>query len=324
MQTFLPLSLEEKQIIKKRYRARDAHANQLMLIGGLLTFVALFLYLIELGVSGYRKDNIWMVILLPAAIVGLLLAAFIIKRKNYRLSKAAMLIDTKQCIKGYFKGVTPIADDKLRYHFSSFSLDVFLGINSSRELTIINPIHTLRDLELSIHIVNLPSFGNLLLKVFCNDQPFTGEETLPLTRADKSHIMPYALLAYRVIACLLLFIAGLVSFLASWNKQVLPFSIGIPVSIMLCAFIYRTILVLMSKNKMVLTTRITEKVNVWVTHGKRSSQECLYRLENGLLENYGRSDFQIGNYVRLSFLRKRNGTRGELFEVEKLTSKENL
>jgi len=309
MQTFQPLLPEETLILKKIYRSKNIITNASLVIGILCIIPALLLSL------HYEDDNFLLGFIIVLSTVGLLALFTSIRRraKNKRLFKTAFELNQKELITGYLKQVEIVKGNKLEYHFKGFSQEVNLTIRGA----LIQPFHTLTNIETTLHIVSLADGEHFLMKAVYDQPVFSGEIVTPFTAEDKKILDPWARSEAWIMAVFALVIGVIISLPVIFTPRLLIFTLGIPILICICVFIPGLVLFKISKYKILLTTRVTESITVYVKSGKYSTTQTWYRLDNGLLENFGRSDFQVGNTVCLYFLQKRNGKRGFLVNVEK-------
>lgn len=317
MQTSQLLSPEETGIIKKIYRAKAANVNTAFVLGYMLIFMGIFFSIIKIKL--HVKDSFFLVVIFFVSIMGLLslLSGIHARKKNKRLFKTALDGNKKEVITEYLKQVEIIKGNMLRYHFTGFSKDVSLAIRPLGKSTIIEPLQTLTNVMAELHFVSISPDENVLLKVLY-DQPVNTTETIaPLTAEDKNKLMPWSAPEYRVLLLVVLIVSGIMILVAGFDALASLITICIAALIVLCFFIPRIVLLKMHRNKILITTIITESLHVHVRAGKYSSRQTWYRIGNGLVEEYLTPDLQVGDIVHLSFIEKRNGSKGLLIDVTK-------
>ena len=307
-----PLSLEEKLIIKNIYSKKTLSAWSSIGIGitGILAA--------SLFTMWYESDTFLLILIIIFFTLGILAFITGIRKKtsNNHLLKAALKTDQKELSTGYLRQVEIIKPNTLRYHFAEFSKDVNLNTPG----TLIAPIQTLININMTMHTVSLPSGEELLLKALYEKPVFSGEIVSPFTTEDKNELKPIAQSEFRSVASIVLVIGGLMSLAGFITPWILIATIGIPIIIIICIYISGLALFFRMnyRNKILLTSRITESVSVWAKSGKYSTKQTWYRLDNGVLQNFGRSDLQAGNVVRFLYIEKKNGARGLLLGAEKI------
>jgi hypothetical protein len=307
-----PLSQEEKLIIKNIYRKKSLIANASMVIG-IISILAGTLF-----IMWYDNDTFLLILIIMFFTMGLLALFTGIRRKisNNRLIKTALEIDQNELTTGYLKQVEIINANTLRYHFNGFSKDVNLNTPGA----LIQPLETLRNINMTLHIVSLPSGEELLLKAMYDKPVFSGEIATPFTAEDKNTLWPIAKSEFRSIAYIVLIIGGFMSLAGFITPWILIVTMGIPIIVIICIFIagLSSFIRMNNRNKVLLTTRITESVQIWAKSGKYSSRQTWYRLDNGVLQAFGNSNLQVGNIVRFLYIQKKDGSKGLLLGVEKV------
>lgn len=321
MQTIQPLSQEEALILRKTYRDKIFYVNAAQVIGLICTLTGIFL--LWLNSLTPVADDFLLVVIIGLLITGplVLLVGTYIRNRHKRRFKTTLEINQKEVIRGDLKKVEIINRNTLRYHFTGFSKDVKLNIYLWDKTFLIQSFEMLSHVNVSLHIVSLASGDHLLLKAMYDQPVCSGEQVIPFTAEDKKRLSPHVRKDFGIVLLIALIISTVVSIPVFFNPRMiallLPYTIGIPMLITLVIFLYGMIIIKISTHSIVFTTRIAERICVRVKQGKYSTEQTWYRLDNGAIEFFGRSDLRIGSIVRFSFLQKKNGTRGMLMEVEK-------
>jgi len=315
MRTTIPLSGDDRRTIQKINLRNRNKSDALIIIGGFIVFIGLF-FLMGYLLGNTNNYSFLGIVMLTFITGGLfLLGGVFLNKRNRNIAEHSTQLHEKEAFTGSLLKIKNINNRKLRYQFNGFSVDVLPYLETSESYRI-NTVNALINREVTLHVVKIADDEIFLLKAFYEPQ-IPGKETLvPISKGDRRKMLsnPGNILA----AVIFIAIFTIIFLIIGRDLSELRFMLIIP-GVVICSFVIPWLIkIAASTRKLVLTTNITERIDIRIGSGKHARNQVWYRLGNGDIRNLDRSDLLLGEMVIITYFVKKDGTRGDLIAVDRI------
>jgi hypothetical protein len=321
MQSSQLLSPEDLEVLKQLKQSNKESVTLGYIFGVTFIFLSLLLLILMSGISTTA-----VLIGIGCLIAGLLALRAAIKEQR-RLRAYAdnpPHANMKQVITEQLDRVELINNQYLRYHFSTFSLDVFIptGMGSTpgafRHTRVIETVQTLTNIPVALSVATLQPGINILLDIRY-DQFSSTEMVAPLTEEDKKKAVGGEKFAIGCVMSIGVSVVLMMNVFAGFEKTMFLLTLGLVLGPMIIIavgiLIHSKRHIKTRENKIVIRTTLTEVMAVYVKNGKTTQRKVFYRLGNGQLIHIHGPEFKAGSDVEISYIQDRDGKRGTLIEM---------
>ena len=217
---------------------------------------------------------------------------------------------------------TEVIDNKIvRYHFNNQHADLYVAAGRSYNMKYMGELHseeTITNAPVTLTYMTYSPGIDILVGLTYQQHSRSNTSIIPLEEKDRKSLLYWSGVAIAIIWSFLFFVAFIGIAASRFNLHTTLTMLAFVFPIALISYVIWYLLrrpVKQAKNKIVLTSAITEKITI--REKTRYSYKLLthYRLEDGDLYYIKDGKFKLGDTLVLQFIQDTNGNKSTLIKA---------